>query len=42
MRIEMNLSAAKENKAKAPASSNTFFILCCVYVVRSCFRIVLL
>jgi len=28
MRIEMNLSAAKENKAKAPASINTFFILC--------------
>jgi len=27
MRIEMNLSAANENKAKAPASINTFFML---------------
>jgi hypothetical protein len=41
MRIEMNLSAAKENKAKAPAIINTFFILCCVIIVRYCFRIVL-
>jgi hypothetical protein len=32
MRIEMNLSAAKENKAKAPASSKVFFILYCFYV----------
>ena len=27
MRIEMNLSAAKENKAKVPASSKMFFML---------------
>ena len=30
MRIEMNLSAAKENKAKVPASSKMFFMLLCV------------
>lgn len=27
MRIEMNLSAAKENKAKVPASRKMFFML---------------